>query len=173
MTAVPKGKKHFKLGLPPIVDHRSRILILGTMPGEKSIAHRQYYANPGNCFWKILFEIFDERFSADYAVRLDLLRRHGIALWNTLSACERDGSADQNIRQATANDFKTFFKKHPKIGHIFFESKAAAKLYDRFCERHEQITYNILPSVSGLNARVPYAQKLYEWRRLAELVRNR
>ena len=157
-----------KTGLPPIVSQQSTILILGTMPGEKSIAAQQYYANRGNHFWKILFMVFDEVFSDDYALRMELLAKHQIALWNVLAACEREGSGDHKIRNARVNDFSRFFKEYPNITHVFFESKAAQQFYDKLAVRAEGISYDFLPSVSGLNARFSFAQKLAAWQTLSE-----
>ncbi len=43
----------------PIAGPRSRILILGTMPGVKSLEKREYYGHPQNTFWKIIYAVFD------------------------------------------------------------------------------------------------------------------
>ena len=42
-------------GLPPAIDKHSVVLILGTLPGQMSLAHGKYYADPSNKFWDILF----------------------------------------------------------------------------------------------------------------------
>ena len=157
-----------KHALAPVVNADSKILILGTMPGEKSIALQQYYANRGNQFWKILFHIFDEPFTTDYAGRLDLLRRHHIALWNVLAACEREGSSDSRIRSETANDFEAFHSAWPSIGAVFFESISAKKYYDRHVGTIAGVQYFILPSTSGLYSSMPLEQKLQAWRALSD-----
>ena len=69
-----------KEAFDPIVDSNSTILILGTMPGIRSLELQQYYGHPGNHFWKILFALFNEPFTTDYDLRTDLLRRKRIAL---------------------------------------------------------------------------------------------
>ena len=37
--------------LKPWVDENTRVLIVGTMPSEQSLAKQTYYANPKNKFW--------------------------------------------------------------------------------------------------------------------------
>ena len=161
-------KQHYLCGMkkafPPIADKHSKILILGTMPGEKSLELQQYYGNRGNQFWKILFEIFGEEFSPDYNVRTNLLKQNGIALWDVLQHCEREGSLDSNIKNEAANDFESFFKAHPQIKHVFFSSKNAAAYYDKYVGRREGIKYDVLPSPSGANASMRPAEKLKIWR---------
>ena len=83
---------------PPIADEHSEILILGSVPGVKSLEMQQYYAHPQNQFWKILFHIFGEEFSTDYPQRIDLLKRYNIALWDVIESCERKGSLDTEIK---------------------------------------------------------------------------
>lgn len=153
-----------KIALAPLVSYDSKLLILGTMPGEKSIALQQYYGNRGNHFWKILFMIFSEPFSLDYGVRKSLLERHHIALWNVLAHCQRKGSQDNNIRDETANDFVAFFEKYPNIRHVFFESKSAAGFYAKHVAYKTGVCYHTLPSTSGLNAGLSFDEKLAQWR---------
>lgn len=152
-----------KKAFPPIADENSTLLILGTMPGEKSLELQQYYGNRGNQFWKIMFEILGEEFSHDYSHRLDLLKRHGIALWDVLQFCEREGSLDSNITNEMANDFEDFYKLHPQIKHVFFSSKNAAAYYDKYVGRREGLTYEVLPSPSGANASMRPEGKLKAW----------
>ena len=158
-----------KKALPPIVNGESTILILGTMPGEKSIARQQYYANPGNSFWKIIFKIFDEPFSPDYECRLELLKKHRIALWNVLSHCEREGSSDHKIRNEHPNDFEKFFDRYPNITRVYFESHAAARYYAKYAKMKEGIACVTLPSASGQNARMRFEEKCLRWKALCEV----
>ena len=152
-----------KAALPPIINAESKILILGTMPGEQSIALQQYYGNRGNHFWKILFTVFDEPFSNGYNDRKSLLNKHKIALWNVLASCEREGSSDSAIKNETANDLDALHAIYPAITHVFFESRAAEKFFAKYAKPHKNITYATLPSTSGLNARLSFAQKLEAW----------
>lgn len=158
-----------KYALPPLVNPDSKILILGTMPGERSIALQQYYGNRGNQFWRILFRVFDEPFSVAYAERTDLLRRHQVALWNVLAGCEREGSSDSKIRNEIPNDFNVFHANWPGISHVFFESIAAKKYYDRYIGSVPGIQYQILPSTSGLYAAMSLEQKLLAWQAIGSV----
>ncbi|HEX9979807.1 MAG TPA: DNA-deoxyinosine glycosylase [Flavobacterium sp.] len=158
-----------KEALPPLIYPDSRILILGSMPGEKSLGEKQYYANKGNHFWKLMFTVFREPFSTDYKERKMLLRRHRIALWDVLAYCEREGSLDSKIRNEQANDFDGFFKQHPQLTHVYFSSKAAAAYYDKYAKHQENVKYAVLPSPSGANAGKNFAQKLEAWEVLYNL----
>lgn len=161
-----------KKALHPFVDNSSRILILGTMPGDQSIAKQQYYGNKGNRFWKIIFTIFNENYSTIYEDRKALLKKHKIALWNVLASCTREGSSDSKITNETINNFADFHIRYPNIKYVFFESKSAAKFYHKYLERKDDITYCILPSTSGLNAGIPFAQKVEMWQIVAETANN-
>ena len=155
-----------KIAFPPISDPQSKILILGTMPGEKSIEVQQYYGHPQNQFWKLLFTIFDKPFSRNYEEREALLRTNHIALWDVLSHCEGEGSADTSIRNEIANDFDTFYTLHPEIKHVFFASKQAEKFYIKYAIKREGIVYHLLPSPSPANAAKSFEQKLEEWKQI-------
>ena len=96
-----------------------------------------------------------------------LLARHKIGLWNVLAGCEREGSADSSIQSAEPNDLETLFENFPTIRHVFFESLAAQRFYDRFFERRPEISYRTLPSVSARFARMNLSQKVEAWREVA------
>ena len=83
----------------PIIDDKSKVLILGTMPGGKSLEKQQYYANPRNQFWKIIDNLFDETLPTDYEKKINFLKDKRIALWDVLKACSREGSLDANIKK--------------------------------------------------------------------------
>jgi len=152
-----------KKAFSPIVFPDSKILILGTMPGEKSLELQEYYGNRGNQFWRLMFEIFKKPIVHDYKEKVQLLNEYRIALWDVLAYCEREGSLDSNIKNEMPNNFEKFHKEHPGISHIFFSSKNAAAYYDKYVGRRENISYTILPSPSGANATKPYSVKLEEW----------
>ena len=153
-----------KKAFSPVIDENATLLILGTMPGEKSLQLQEYYGNRGNQFWKIMFEMFNIPLSQDYADRLALLKEKGIGVWDVLQYCQREGSLDSNIKNEVANDFVKFYATYPGIKTVFFSSKNAATYYDKYVGRKEGIHYEILPSPSGANATKPYAIKLKEWK---------
>lgn len=153
-----------KTAFPPIVTSESKILILGTMPGTRSLELQQYYGHPGNHFWKILFRLFDEPFTPDYAKRIDLLIRRNIALWDVLSHCEGEGSADTAIRNEIANDFAAFYREHPHIKQVFFDSRHAEKFYKKHIGFSPDKQYAMLPSPSGAYAQLSLDQKVERWK---------
>lgn len=160
-----------KQAFPPLVNQNSKILILGTMPGEKSLELQEYYGNKGNSFWKLLFTLFDQPLPATYAEKKQLLEENDIALWDVLAYCERTGSLDSNIKNEKANDFEAFYKKYPVIKHVFFSSKNASNFYDKYVGRKKNIHYTILPSPSGANASKSFMQKLEEWEAIMEALK--
>ena len=134
------------------------------MPGERSMELNQYYGHKGNQFWRLMFDIFNQPFTDNYADRIKLLTKNKIALWDILSHCEREGSADSKIKNEIPNHFKLFYKKHPNIKHVFFASKEAEKLYKKHVGQFGEHTYYVLPSPSGANASKTYSVKLNEWK---------
>lgn len=158
----------YKTALDPLVDNSSKILILGTMPGDQSIAKQQFYGNKGNHFWKIIFTIFNEDYSQSYEDRKIFLKKYKIALWNVLASCIREGSSDSKITNETVNDFVNFHKQYPNIQYVFFESKSAAKFFYKYSTPQAGISYHTLPSTSGLHAGISFNQKVEMWKIIAE-----
>jgi hypoxanthine-DNA glycosylase len=157
-----------KFAFPPIADANSKILILGTMPGERSLHLQQYYGNRQNHFWKLLYTILGETFEDDYGKRVALLKKYDIALWDVLAGCYREGSLDSNIKNALPNDFDSFYRACPNIRTVFFSSKAAENFYIKMIGKRADIEYIVLPSPSGANASMSFAQKLEKW----SIIRN-
>ena len=116
---------------PPIIDDASKILILGSIPGVKSLEKQQYYAHPQNAFWKIIFALFEEEFTENYAERIQVLKKHHIALWDVIDSCERKGSLDSEIRNEEANQIAELLDKH----RIFGQYSAMAENHIKTCKR--------------------------------------
>lgn len=144
----------------PIADDKSKILILGTMPGNESLRAKEYYAHPDNLFWDILFRVCikewkcDELVEVDYSKKEELLLKNGIALWDVLQNCDRKGSLDIKIRNGVRNDFLTFFSKHPNIEHVFFNGKMAQTFFDDLIGDESIFigrSFKLLPSTSPSN----------------------
>ncbi|NLN94687.1 MAG: DNA-deoxyinosine glycosylase [Bacteroidales bacterium] len=96
-----------KEGFPPIIDGNTKVLVLGTMPGDRSILTGEYYANPKNQFWKIIFRVFNSGESVlDYNDKIELLLKNKIGLWDVLFRANRAGSLDSNIYNEEFNDFE-------------------------------------------------------------------
>ncbi len=122
--------KH-RTGFPPIAKPDATILILGSMPGQKSLDEHQYYAHPRNSFWPIMYQLFNIIDDLNYKQRKQLLIDKKIALWDVLKSCYREGSLDSDIDQTTivANDFNSFFEKYSKIKVVFFNGAKAEQLF--------------------------------------------
>ena len=146
---------------PPIANPRSKVLILGTIPGNESLRMEAYYAHGQNAFWKIIFALYDLPFSLDYQIRREVLLKNDIALWDVLKACNRESSLDNDIRLEKPNDLRTFLQSHPGISKIFFNGKSAAKYFRKYFPEIS-IPTQILPSTSPAHA-VKWDQKLLVW----------
>ena len=158
---------------PPIENADARILILGSMPGEASLRAGQYYAHPRNLFWRIMGELTGADPGSPYSQRVHALKSARIALWDVLRSCRRKGSLDSNIDGGSLipNDFKTFFRRHPEITHVFFNGAKAEECYRRYVPPITgigHIEYLRLPSTSPANASISCERKLEAWRVVAK-----
>ena len=160
----------------PIADARARVLILGSMPGAASLAAREYYAHPQNLFWRILGEMTAADHTLSYASRTRALKSRGIALWDVLAACTREGSLDSAIDDATIvpNDFAVFYRGHKRIAHIFFNGAKAEACYrkyvlPRLADEPGPRSYTRLPSTSPAHASMTRAHKEDFWKHALSL----
>jgi len=153
-----------KQSFSPILPQSPCILILGSLPGDLSIAAHQYYAHPQNRFWKILFHLFDEPFSIDYQNRKDLLLKNHIALWDVCGSATRKGSMDVDIKEVSPNGILQLLVEYPTIQRVFFNGQKAAHLFDRHFERTPEILFQTLPSTSPANAQYSFERLLEEWK---------
>ena len=116
--------------LPPIIDESSEILILGTMPGKESLRSKEYYAAPNNSFWKIMKRLFNSNMEfKNYEEKVSCLKKHHIALWDTLQSCERESSLDSNIKEEEYNDIDDLLSRYPQIKKVIINGKKAANYY--------------------------------------------
>jgi hypoxanthine-DNA glycosylase len=162
-----------KTAFPPIIDKDCVLLILGTMPGERSIQLQQYYGHQSNQFWKIMFSLFSLPVSDNYEERKQLLLDHHIALWDVLSHCEGQGSADHHIINEVANDFASFYKKYPRIKTVVFDSTHAEKFYIKHVGKSPDKTYLRVPSPSSAHAGKSLQQKIGEWRVIVDILKEK
>lgn len=148
---------------PPIADDNSRILILGSMPGAKSLQMQQYYAFPQNQFWRIMFHLFDAEFSMDYETRINLLKENGIALWDVIESCERKGSLDTEIKDEVDNNIPELIRSYPNIQTIFCNGQKSYKNLVKILGKDFKIPILVLPSTSPLHT-VKFEEKLESWK---------
>lgn len=160
---------------PPIARADAKVLILGSLPGRKSLEMQQYYAHPQNAFWRIVMQILGVDGALPYTRRVKILTAHRIALWDVLAAAERPGSLDSSIVHASAlaNDFAAFYRTHPQIRRVYFNGRKAEDLYRRFVlpglpADFSGLSYASLPSTSPAHAGMTFAQKLERWKLIKE-----
>ncbi|MDX1357294.1 MAG: DNA-deoxyinosine glycosylase [Clostridia bacterium] len=145
----------------PIIDHKCRILILGSIPGAESLRKQEYYGHPQNKFWDVIYGVFGKSPDYDYEDKKKFLLDQNIALWDVIKSCERTGSLDSKIKNAIVNDFQSLLSDHPRIKHIFFNGRTAEKLFkENFTFAGIKTTY--LGSTSPAHA-VPMERRLSEW----------
>ncbi len=154
----------------PIAADGARVLILGSLPGKRSLAEQQYYAQPQNAFWKIMGELFGAGPELPYAGRTQRLSASGIALWDVIASAERPGSLDSSIVGASVivNDFGKLFARCPEIELICFNGVKAAELFERrvrpaLDSEFAHFEYLRLPSTSPANAAMRFQEKLARW----------
>jgi double-stranded uracil-DNA glycosylase len=152
----------------PIVTCTSTVLILGSMPGQASLAAGEYYAHPRNAFWTIMGELVGAFPCLSYTERVSILRASNIALWDVLASCNRTGSLDSDILpdSAVTNDFNSLFLNHPGIARVFFNGAKAEQYFLKYVHPAigpDRLQYQRLPSTSPANAGISYREKLLAW----------
>ena len=162
---------------PPIARPDARVLILGSMPGQASLAAGQYYAHPRNAFWPIMSELLGFPPQLDYPARAAALCRVRIAVWDVLYSCRRHGSLDSSIEDDTlvANDLAGFLAGHPAIRHVFFNGAKAESCFRRHIKLampEREIAITRLPSTSPAHAGRSFEQKLLAWRAVSDALKH-
>ena len=150
----------------PSIDANSKVLILGSMPGVKSLEEQQYYAHPQNRFWKVLGRICntDNLQELAYSQKLTILLQNDIALWDTIESCKREGSLDSDIQNEIPNDIKNLLKKYPNIKTICLNGNKSYSAFKKYFPDLLQ-KYNCykMPSTSPANARYSLDMLVQEW----------
>jgi len=154
-------------GFPPVEGSDASILILGSLPSQRSIAEQQYYGHPQNAFWRIMRELFGV--AGEYRERCRQLVELRIALWDVLESSFRPGSmdADISLSEAKPNDFTAFFDVHQSIRLIVFNGRKAEELFGRFVVPSgiaDNIPRVALPSTSPAYASLSFSGKVAAWR---------
>jgi hypoxanthine-DNA glycosylase len=158
--------------LPPIVGPEPRVLILGSMPGARSLAAREYYAHPRNAFWPIMDALIGLDPALGYAVRTSRIEAAGIALWDVLKHCERTGSLDTRIvrKSEVPNAIVPLLARHPTIRLVALNGgKAQAAFRRHLLPRLDapalaRVAIVPLPSTSPAHAARSLAEKTAIWR---------
>lgn len=147
------------------MDEHSEILILGSLPSDVSLRERAYYQNKSkNSFWKLMHGLFGEGPDSK-----EFLMKHHIALWDCLSAANREGSLDSNISGGERpNNIPQLLESHPSIRRIVINGKSTARDYfDRyFYDLHKSsIEIIIVESSSNANS-IEFEAKLEDWKKI-------
>jgi len=160
-----------KRSFAPVVDNRVRLLVLGSLPGELSLAHGQYYANPQNRFWHLMSHVIAQDLVAmQYTERLQTLLAHCVGLWDVVAEARRDGSLDSRIRERDDNDLTGLLAGLPHLTTIAFNGATAARIgmknLGQSAERYEIVK---LPSSSPAFT-LAFAEKAKAWTVLKEVL---
>ncbi len=160
-----------KRHLAPVVDDRTRVLILGSLPGEASLAAQRYYAHPQNAFWRLLGDALGEDIAAlPYEARLARLLARQVGLWDVVAEATRQGSLDSAIQLSKAADLRSLIAGLPDLRSIAFNGGTAAKIgLKTLGALAESLTILRLPSSSPAFTQ-PFARKAEAWRALASVL---
>jgi hypoxanthine-DNA glycosylase len=157
----------------PVVNTHTRLLVLGSLPGEKSLALQQYYGNRQNRFWSLMSEVTaQELVPLDYASRLQALLQCGVGLWDVIAEAHRPGSLDSSIRHIDGSDLPGLLARFPNIHTLAFNGGTASKIGRKVLGEHAG-RYRIveLPSSSPAYTK-PYLEKLAQWITLRQALLN-
>ncbi len=150
----------------PIQASHPKLLVLGTMPSEVSIEQGEYYAHPRNAFWPILTSFFKAPLQS-MAENKALCEQQGVMIWDVLAECERKGSLDSAIKQASVNQFDSLFQANPSLEYVIFNGKAAEAFFKKKVLKNQAIpgyiTFFCLPSTSPANAQLTLESKRVVW----------
>ena len=149
-------------GLPPVRGQSADVVILGSFPSRQSLLHREYYGNPQNHFWKIVEALFQIDRHLPYSVRTSRLTDRRIALWDVISTCCRQGSADARIRTPVFNDLPGFFGSCPSLRVVVLNGSTAGR-YFSVLGISLPVQVVVLPSTSPANTRFTLDEKVRRW----------
>lgn len=165
--------EHHARSFAPIATRHARVLILGTMPSQRSLARQQYYGHPQNAFWPIMADLLGFEADASYTQRRRALTRHGVAVWDVLASCVRPGSLDASIEEDSiaVNDIGGFLRTHRAVRAVFFNGTKSEQLFKRYVltdlgDLDERLYLQRLPSTSPAHAALTRAQKRQAWREI-------
>ena len=157
-----------KISFEPIIDKDSKILILGSLPSDKSIEKNEYYGNKTNQFWNIISMCFDGKiiYFNNYEEKNYYLHKHHIALWDIYSKADRKGSLDSNIKNGYFNDIIGLLKLCPNINKIVTNGRASQKGLEKYFKINNfSFSYEYVPSSSSLNASFSFEEKINVWKK--------
>lgn len=146
----------------PVIDARSRALVLGSFPSVQSRLNSFYYGHPQNRFWRVTAALFSQAVPSSIAEKTSFLLTHRIALWDVVSACDITGSADSTLTPLMLNDIASLLRG-TEIRVIFCNGQKAGKLYQARWLDQIELPMQILPSTSPANAAWTLERLLTAW----------
>ena len=165
------GPEARKASFAPLVAPGTRVLILGSLPGERSLAEGRYYAHPQNQFWRLVGDVIGRDLDKlDYEARLQALLAAKVGLWDTVGSSRRRGSLDTAIREAEHNPLADLAASLPELRAVGFNGQASARIGMPQLAG-TGLALVPLPSSSPANAAIPLADKEKLWSRLGEFLR--
>lgn len=166
-------KEDVKHSFAPIVTENASVLILGSIPGDKSIAENEYYAHPQNRFWRLLAKLTDNEPACTYPEKLEILSSSGISLWDVAGKAVRKGSMDSSIKEYAVNDIDKLLTGNPSIKAVIFNGKTAERFHDKNFSRRKDIEYMTMPSTSPANAAYSMPKLINEWKIITRYIRQK
>ena len=152
-----------KASFAPEAAPDARLLILGSLPGEVSLAKVQYYAHPQNQFWRLIGAVIGADLAgADYPGRLAALERAGVGLWDVVKSAQRTGSLDQHIRDPAPNPLADFASTLPELKAVGFNGGKAWKIGAAQLAGAPKLERVALPSSSPAHT-LAFERKLAAW----------
>ncbi len=152
-----------KRSFPPIVTPETRLLLLGSLPGDRSLAAQRYYAHPQNQFWRLMSGVLGHDLVAlGYEARLAALSAAHIGLWDVVASARREGSTDAAIRDHIGNDLPALVATLPHLRAIGFNGATAFRHGSKQLEGVTDVALIALPSSSPLHT-VGAAAKQPAW----------
>ena len=155
----------------PEICEKSKILILGSMPGVKSLYEQQYYAHPQNRFWKLMGLLCNniDLEKKEYQERINILLNNHFALWDVIKSCDRIGSLDSDIKNEEPNDIPNLLENY-NIKRICLNGSKAYSAFKKYFPQLE-IQYECykLPSTSPANAKYKLNELYKEWQRAVRI----
>lgn len=159
-----------KTSFNAVADINTRLLILGSLPGEMSLAQQRYYAQPTNQFWRLTGAVIDRDLVAmPYEQRLAALLSAGVGLWDVIKTAQRKGSADTAIRDVEPNALSDLVGTLPKLRCIAFNGAKSAAIGRKHLPQ-DRFTLLNLPSSSAAHCSMNFTQKVGEWMRLRDVL---
>ncbi len=153
-----------KFSMPPVINKDCKILILGSLPGEKSLQLQEYYAHPQNQFWKIMSCILNELMPQTYQLKKQMLLQNKIGLWDVVYSARRDNSSlDSKIKNVTPNDLDSLLREHENIQRILLNGNKVSSLFKKYFN-HIEIESISVPSTSPAYASMNIETKMKLWR---------